>query len=242
MQKDDYFKFESETLDFPLYNDKPHISIGKWAVMILSVVLTMFLIFIPELFSELGIFKRLLYFIIPFLGFGFAVNWQYGLICKKIKKSDLKLIVILLITEIIFTVLLSNVLAHLGIVAQANPITTELMSISTWLIFPFQLFGEELIKIIPFIVFLAVFYKFTKNRKISIVIATALTLIIFGLLHMPAYENLVSVLLLQGLCSIFTMYAYLKTKNIFTSYAVHLLLDTTVFLIMLLAAYLPELI
>lgn len=234
MQKDEFFKFESETSDFPLYNENPHISTVKWTVMILSVVLTFILIMVPDFLSELGIFKRFLYLIIPLLGFGFAVNWKYGLICKKFKKGDIKLILILLITELAVTMFLSNVLKYLGIVAQDNPITSELMLISTWIIYPLQLFGEELIKIIPFIVFLAVIYKFTKNRKMSIVIATAFTLVIFALLHLPAYQNLISVLVLQGFCSVFTMYAYLKTKNIFVSYAIHFLLDTIVFIIVLI--------
>lgn len=234
MQKDEFFKFENEAQDFPLYNDKPHISIAKWAVMILSAILTFFLIMIPSDFlSEIGNFKRLLYLIIPLLGFGFAVNWKYGLICKNFKKSDLKLIVLLFIAEFIFTILLAFVLNHMDIAAQANPIISELTSVSIWFIYPLQLFGEELLKIIPFIVFLTVFYNITKNRKMSVIIATVLTLLIFALLHLPAYENLISVLLLQGLCSIFTMYAYLKTKNIFVSYAIHFLIDTTVFLIAL---------
>lgn len=235
MQKDDFFKFESETPDFPFYNENPRISTGKWAVMILSVILTLVLIMVSDFLSELGTFRRLLYFIIPVLGFGFAINWKYGLICKKIKKSDIKLIVILLISELAVTLFLSNVLTYLGIVAQDNPVTSELMLISTWLIFPLQLFGEELIKIIPFIFFLTVFYHFTKNRKMSIVIATVLTLILFALLHLPAYQNLISVLVLQGFCSIFTMYGYLKTKNIFVSYAIHFLLDTFIFMLVLIS-------
>lgn len=241
MQKDEFFKFENETQDFPLYRENPHISTGKWAVMIFSVLLTLFLIMVPlDFLSEIGILKRLLYLIIPLLGFGFAVDWQYGLICKKFKKGDLKLIVILFIAEFVFTILLSLALTHLGVAAHDNPIIAELTSVSTWLIFPLQLFGEELIKIIPFIVFLAVFYKFTKNRKMSVVIAAALTLLIFGLIHLPAYGSIVSVLFLQGLGSVFTMYAYLKTKNIFASYAIHLLLDTTVFLIALLPVLVPQ--
>lgn len=235
MQKDDFFKFESETPDFPFYNENPRISTGKWAVMILSVILTLVLIMVSDFLSELGTFRRLLYFIIPVLGFGFAINWKYGLICKKIKKSDIKLIVILLISQLAVTLFLSNVLTYLGIVAQDNPVTSELMLISTWLIFPLQLFGEELIKIIPFIFFLTVFYHFTKNRKMSIVIATVLTLILFALLHLPAYQNLISVLVLQGFCSIFTMYGYLKTKNIFVSYAIHFLLDTFIFMLVLIS-------
>ncbi|MBZ3935516.1 CPBP family glutamic-type intramembrane protease [Methanimicrococcus blatticola] len=203
--------------------------------MILSVILTLVLIMVSDFLSELGTFRRLVYFIIPVLGFGFAINWKYGLICKKIKKSDIKLIVILLISQLAVTLFLSTVLTYLGIVAQDNPVTSELMLISTWLIFPLQLFGEELIKIIPFIFFLTVFYHFTKNRKMSIVIATVLTLILFALLHLPAYQNLISVLVLQGFCSIFTMYGYLKTKNIFVSYAIHFLLDTFIFMLVLIS-------
>ena len=47
----------------------------------------------------------------------------------------------------------------------------------------------------------------------------------FGSMHVGAYGTLAQVLLVQWLGSIFDLYAYLKTKNVFVSYIAHLLFD-----------------
>jgi membrane protease YdiL (CAAX protease family) len=47
---------------------------------------------------------------------------------------------------------------------------------------------------------------------------------IFGLAHYQ-YGPIIQILLIQGLGSIFDLYAYLKTKNVLVSYSAHLLFD-----------------
>ncbi len=42
---------------------------------------------------------------------------------------------------------------------QSNPVFTELNSLFFWVLFPFQIFGEELLKIIPFLIFLTIFLQ-----------------------------------------------------------------------------------
>ena len=80
----------------------------------------------------------------------------------------------------------------------------------------FSMMGEELIKFIPLMFFMRIIYKYSQNRKLSISVSTIIVLIGFGLLHyMPPYSSLISVLALQGFGSIFEMYGYIKTKNIF---------------------------
>ena len=60
----------------------------------------------------------------------------------------------------------------------------------------------------------------------SILVAIVLTLFIFGLAHLRAYNGAVlQILLIQGLGSIFDLFCYLRTKNILTSYAMHLIQD-----------------
>ena len=77
-------------------------------------------------------------------------------------------------------------------------------------------------------------YKFTDNLKISVAVSTAIVLLGFGLLHYaPPTNTIVSVLLLQGLGSLFEMYGYLKTKNLFVPYISHLLTDAVMFIIIL---------
>lgn len=229
MSNKDFFNFERENLDFPFYKDNPKLNIGQWILLTISVIIPIILLLLPHTGIERA--EGLLYFAIPFLFFGIVSSWKYDLICKKFQRNDLKLIIVLIILEFIFTIAVSLALQHIfNVHAQSNPAIGELNSLLLWIVFPFQIFGEELLKIIPFLIFLTIFYKISNNRKMSIVISTALVLIIFGLIHLPAYQNLISVLLLQGLGSIFTMFGYLKTKNIFVSYLIHIIYDTITFL------------
>ena len=93
----------------------------------------------------------------------------------------------------------------------------------------FSLMGEELIKLIPFLFFLRLFFKFSNNRKLSIVAAMILVMVFFAMLHLMDLKSLPSVLLIQGLGSIFEFYGYIKTKNVFVSYITHLLTDVFIF-------------
>ena len=88
-----------------------------------------------------------------------------------------------------------------------------------------QLFGEELFKTNMLLGILLLLFRRSHNRKSAVVIATLVTALVFGLAHYAAYGSIVQILLIQGLGSIIDMFAYLKTKNVLTSYAVHLLID-----------------
>ena len=229
IDKLDFFKFEREGLDFPFYRNNPKLNIGKWIILGISFIITMVLIIIPSTF---GVdFKNLLYFLIPFIGFGIAVSWKYDLICKKFQRNDFKLIITLIVLELIFSIAIAFIMKSVfNIHGQTNPAIGNLDNIIFWIKFPLQIFGEELLKIIPFLIFLTIFYKITDNRKISIVISTVVALIIFGIMHLPTYNNLIYSIIVIGFGSIFTMFGYLKTKNIFVSYLIHLLFDLIPFL------------
>lgn len=234
--KFNFFKFERKDIDFPFYNNNPKLSIQRWIILLISVLIPLILIFLPHTGLERA--EGILYFLIPFLIFGIVSSWKYDLICKKLQRNDLKLIISLIILEFIFSIAIALIIKYIfNIHAQTNPAIGELSSLLFWIVFPFQIFGEELLKIIPFLLLLTIFYKISNNRKISIVISTALVLIMFGLIHLPAYKNIFSVLLLQGLGSIFTMFGYLKTKNIFVSYLIHIIYDTITFIIASVGAH-----
>ena len=49
--------------------------------------------------------------------------------------------------------------------------------------------------------------------------------------HYTTYSGRIfQILLIQGLGSIFNLYAYMKTKNVFVSYIVHLMIDFSGFI------------
>ena len=89
----------------------------------------------------------------------------------------------------------------------------------------FSIMGEELIKLIPLLFLMKIAYKISNNRKISIIIPMLIVMILFGALHVVEYNNLLISVVIIGFGSIFEMFAYLKTKNLWISYLTHLLTD-----------------
>ncbi|MBR3213487.1 MAG: CPBP family intramembrane metalloprotease [Methanosphaera sp.] len=65
-------------------------------------------------------------------------------------------------------------------------------------------------------------YKYTGNRKVSIMVSMIIVMIFFALLHLTDMKSLVSVLALQGFGPIFEFYGYVKIKNLLVPYITHL--------------------
>ena len=116
----------------------------------------------------------------------------------------------------------------LGYPVSPNSVLTEFSSPSVFLIIStlMQLLGEEFLKIFMLLIIMHVVYKLTNNRGSSIALGLILTLFIFGIAHAGAYSGrILQILLIQGLGSIFDLYAYMKTKNVVVSYIIHVLID-----------------
>jgi hypothetical protein len=89
-----------------------------------------------------------------------------------------------------------------------------------------QIFSEEIFRIFIFLILMYYLYKYTNNRKISIITSTVIMLIVFGLLHVNTYGyNIIQIMLFQGLGSIFEFAGYLKTKNLAIPILIHILIN-----------------
>lgn len=100
------------------------------------------------------------------------------------------------------------------------------MNLFTLIINTLQIFSEEIFRIFLFLILMYFLYKYTNNRKKSIIISTVLVLIVFGLMHVNTYGyNIIQILLLQGFGSIFEFLGYLKTKNLAIPIIIHLLIN-----------------
>ena len=229
-------KFEREGFDFPFYKDG--MSKDRWLALIIGILVPTLLIF--GNFHLGGVLFNLLIFLVPTLAFVYASKGDFSLILKKPIKSDIGLIISVIILEFLYTAIINTVFklifgpnslaSHAGMSASINLIQDITMF--------FSLFGEELVKFFVFIILFAVLMKYGGNRKVSIVVATVLMLVYFGLSHIPAYSGkILQVLLIQGFGSVFTVFAYLKTKNLFVSYMCHIIIDFSSWgLVMLLKA------
>ena len=103
-----------------------------------------------------------------------------------------------------------------------------------YMIYALALGGEELMKFIPLMFLMRAVYKFTENRKLAVIASSVIIMIYFGLLHYDVGTTLLSVLLTQGLGTIFELYGYIKTKNLFVPYLCHLFTDAFIFIFVLL--------
>lgn len=96
---------------------------------------------------------------------------------------------------------------------------------------PFMLMGEELFSI-------GILETLRTKWGISTLVSTLITGAIFGLIHFNSYyggdilRTIVQILMVQGVARLILNYAYLKTRSIWTSYAVHLIFDLIILFVL----------
>lgn len=216
------FFWERKGLDFPFYNDK---NMGLWQPILLiasAVVPLLLLQYLPD--SRL--IKSLFLCLAPLVPFLIVARGNIFTIVKRPRLGDIPLVIVTLILTIAFGIGVAAALYNLGFEIQGNAVYNEARDEVFFRYLAIQLFGEEMIKINIFLGVLILAFKRSGNRKASILVAIVLTLFIFGLAHLRAYNGAVlQILLIQGLGSIFDLFCYLRTKNILTSYAMHLIQD-----------------
>lgn len=224
MSNIDYFKFENNDLDFPVYKKNPYIPKSGWIVLIIAMIVG----FLMQGLSGNEMIDSILFCFIVLVPLLYYLKWDFKALFQKPKAKEIGLAVALFAGYLIYSYTVGSVLDYFSLTGTS---TLEGISI-TWASIPpllFSLMGEELIKLIPFLLFLRIFYKYSNNRKLSIVAAMLLVMVFFAMLHLMDLKSLLSVLLMQGLGSIFEFYGYIKTKNVFISYITHLLTDVFIF-------------
>lgn len=228
----EFFKFEDTTRDFPYYRHNPRIEKMDWIILLLTIPISFFVYGIVAIESEtIGSILFVLILLLPLMYFS---NWDFSLLFHKPTKSEIKLAVMLFVGYMIYAILVGEVLEVFG---QASAATGDYLGVSWEMLFSlvFSMLAEELVKFIPLMFFMRLVFKYTNNRKLSIVVASIIVLVFFGMLHYdPQVTPLLSVLIIQGFGSIFEIYGYVKTKNIFVPYLSHLFTDALIFLLMLL--------
>lgn len=223
----DWFKFEDRDYDFPFYNNNPQITKRGWLVIFFAFLFGFFLAtsekFIISIIGCILLIVSVLYFL----------KWDYKAILRMPSRNDILLAVVLFIAYILYTLAMDPILAQFGIISSGTVDPTS-FSVMTSFEFIFWVLGEEFIKFIPLMFFLRVLYKYTNNRKLSIIISVALVMLMFASMHAFNYVMLIYAVFIQGLGSIFEFYGYIKTKNIIVPFLCHLFTDEFILLMVLL--------
>ncbi len=219
----DYFKFENHDEDLPFYTGETELSLK--GALLLFVCLILFVV--PIVFPiPMGDFEFSLFLcLVLLLPTIYLLRGHLNLLFKKIKLSDFNIIILCVFLSMAYSFAMLYILSKLGIASFApveEALGVDLISIISMFI---QLMGEELFKILMVLLVMFVLYRFSHNRKVSLVISLFISMLCFGLVHGGFYGGFLQVFLIQGLGSIFNFYAYLKTRNIMVSYAAHLIFD-----------------
>ena len=221
-----------EKRDFPFYNEIPKMSKIGWLVLLVSVPVALFsfryVYFYTNEFAGSIVF--LLIMLIPLLYFS---DWDYSLFFRKPTKDELILAVVMFLAFFIYSLIMTYLLDASGLASTGSGDADIVPIISL----VFSMMAEELMKFIPLMFLLRVLFKYTSNRRMSIVVSSAVTLVFFALIHLEPGVSLLSVLLIQGLGSLFHLYVYLKTKNLFASYLSHLMTDAIVLIMAMLGIF-----
>jgi len=221
-----------EKRDFPFYNEIPKMSKIGWLVLLVSVPVALFsfryVCFYTNEFAGSIVF--LLIMLIPLLYFS---DWDYSLFFRKPTKDELILAVVMFLAFFIYSLIMTYLLDASGLASTGSGDADIVPIISL----VFSMMAEELMKFIPLMFLLRVLFKYTSNRRVSIVVSSAVTLVFFALIHLEPGVSLLSVLLIQGLGSLFHLYVYLKTKNLFASYLSHLMTDAFVLIMAMLGIF-----
>lgn len=228
----EFFRFEDDSRDFPYYRHNPRISKKAWIILLLLIPVSFLAYGTIAIDSEFtGSLVFCLILLVPVLYFS---NWDYSLMFRKPTKKEIRLAVLLFIGYLIYAIAIGTVLDFFS---QTSEVTSEYLGINLEALVSlvFSMMGEELAKFIPLMFFMRLFYKLTENRKASIVISSLIIMIYFGMLHYdPPVTPLLSALLTQGVGTIFELYGYIKTKNLFVPYMSHLITDAFIFTLSLM--------
>ena len=228
MEDISWFKFENRDYDFPCYRHNPKVSKFGWIVLFFAIFVGYLLQLIPNV-----ILGGFLFFMVPLVALLYYLNWDVKAIFRKPAAKEVGLAVLLFVGYIIYCIVIGTVLDAFSLsgseIVSKSYVTIELLASLI-----FSLMGEELLKLIPFLFFMRLVYKYSNNRKLSVIVALLIVIACFGLLHVADMKSIVSVLLMQGLGSMFEFYGYIKTKNVLIPYITHLCTDAFIFIIILL--------
>jgi len=228
--------------DFPFYNQQPiKINGNQWCV-ILGMMVMGFIIFskmhLPFLSTEVNTILKVI--TLPFfswLGLVLTVGKEWHQLFRPLRKKDIGTILLFTLLSIIVSLFLSRI-ANLMEPLNSNPGAIENTGttaiqyfLKSRLLDVIQLFGEEFLAILPFLACLQWLYRYNpKKRTRAVWLALLISSLLFGILHLPTYNwNLVQCLVVIGLGRIVDTLAYVKTKNLWVTYLMHLLYDTIFF-------------
>lgn len=235
-EKPSRLKFEPGGADFPYYADNPPAISGAGWLLVLAGTMVGFAAIVTPLPFEDGVLRgwlRTVVFVaLPLLAFAMVAPGRWKEIFRHVGVREVLLMFGFAILNIIITMSVGALLQTFGSTTSnsgiANAADLEGARLASFFgKVALQLFGEELITILPFLALLWFLHaKAGLSRNAAVLVAWLLSAIAFGLLHLPTYDwNIIQCLLVIGTARLVLTLAYIWTKNIWVSTGAHIIND-----------------
>jgi membrane protease YdiL (CAAX protease family) len=237
----DTFWFEDRGRDFPFYNGNPVLLSGKqWLFVVAMVAVGFLALALPIDWPGgewLGPFiPAVLMPLIPMVALAYVAPMHWRAIFGKVGFREFRLMVGFALLNIIVSLIVGAIVKTMTEVTPNNAAAglAELDPMGQAAFFAKtlpQLFGEEVITLLPF---LAILYVCTRTlgmgRKAAVIVAWLASAVVFGLLHLPTYEwNVIQCVVVIGTARLVLSLPWIMTKNIWVSTGAHILNDWMLF-------------
>lgn len=226
--------------DFPFYNGRPIALRGsQWALLMLGVALGFGALIAPiPLFADRAgqFIPAILFFAIPLASLAVVAPRHWRAIFRKVTARSVLWMVVFALLNIVVSIAVGAVVMKFH-GAHSNPVFGAMGAMDAGGIALFflktlpQLFGEELVTILPMLALMAFFHRrLGLSRLAAIAIAWVLSALLFGALHLPTYGwDFVQCFVVIGSARLVLSLAYLKTRNIWVSAGAHIINDWALF-------------
>ena len=240
-------RLEDPASDFPFYNGVPaSISNRQWMFVMAMVVVGFVVLALPIPWPK-GTFWQFIPAIlmpgIPLAALAYVAPGHWKAIFGKAGGREVKLMFGFALLNIVVSMSIGAIVNALANVTP-NSATAQLGNLGVAERIAFfaktlpQLFGEEVITLLPFLALLQWFSKdLGMGRKGAIVGAWLTTSVIFGLIHLPTYDwNWIQCLVVIGSARLVLTLPWILTKNIWVSTGAHIVNDWLLFTMTILGA------
>jgi CAAX protease family protein len=229
-------RLEDPVGDFPFYNGVPvSLSVAQWLFVLAAVVVGFLVLVLPIPWPAApfgALIAAVLFPVIPLVVLGRVAPGHWRAIFGKVGGRELRLMFGFALLNIVVSMSVGAIVRVFADVTP-NAATAQLGDMDTAGRITFfaktlpQLFGEEVVTILPFLAVLALLSnRFSVGRKAAVVGAWLISSLIFGLIHLPTYDwNWVQCIVIIGTARMVLSLAWIMTKNIWVSTGAHVIND-----------------
>lgn len=233
-------RFGGEGRDFPYYDGQPRtVSAAGWAIALIAAAagfaaLTVGMHLWP---GVAGRWAAVLLFVgLPLIGLRLAAGADWRAALRAPGPRDVLVGLVMVPATLGVSIAVAFLVTKVSLTA-ANPVGEILAHLSGWNLVSFlistlpQLFGEELVTLIPFLAALDLAHRrWGLSRRTAILLAWVLSSVLFGLLHLPTYGwKLGQVLAIIAVARLILSLPYLITKTLWASTITHVIHDWLTF-------------